>query len=258
MKAQSHFAIPFAATPDHVRIRSGRMFKSGLRGKIEEKILYPFMNRMNETRVKDIYVRNAIDWLENFSAAGQDILLFGGLIQLDDVYEGLIERKNRENGNHLNLSSDSMIGTGGGVKEMYSYGPAEIRDRLGQVLKTQSGNPVPHRDVYGMAEANWAAAQCQYGNYHLPPWIYAIALNDQDEIIPQADATGLLAFFDPIAGGRLFPNFFKTADRVRLINAGQWYDPQLECPCGYRTAFITRDSIVRQDRLDEAGCAAQI
>jgi hypothetical protein len=234
------------------------MFKSGFQGKIEEKILYPVMNRMNETRVKDMYVRNAIDWLEKFSAAGQDILLFGGWIQLHEVYEGLCERGYLENDNPLNLSTDSMIGTGGGVKEMYPYGPAEIRDRLGQLFKTPSGKPVPHRDVYGMAEANWAAAQCQYGNYHLPPWVYATVLDDHDEIIPQADATGLLAFFDPIAGGRLFPNFFKTADQVRIINAGQWYDPQLECPCGYRTAFITCDSIIRQDRLDEAGCAAQV
>ena len=258
MKSQSHFAIPFSATPDHVRIRSGQMFKSGLRGKVEEKILYPFMNRMNETRAKKMYVGNAIDWLEQFSASGQDVLLFGGWIQLDEVYEGLIERKNRENGNHLKLSSDSMIGTGGGVKEMYPYSPAEIRDHLGQVFVTPSGESIPHRDVYGMAEANWAAAQCQYGNYHLPPWVYAVVLDDHDKIIPKTDATGLLAFFDPIAGGKLFPNFFKTADRVRLINAGQWYDQQLECPCGYRTTFIACDSIIRQDRLDEAGCAAQI
>jgi len=68
----------------------------------------------------------------------------------------------------------------------------------------------------------------------------------------------LLAFFDPLAGGRLFPNFFKTADRVRLVNGGTWHDPQLDCPCGYQTTYISRDSIVRQDRLDEAGCAAQL
>jgi len=258
MGPQAHFAIPFPASPDHVRIRSGQLFKPGLRGVIERKLLYPFMNRMNDTRVKETYVSRTIACLEDLSQARKPVLLFGGWIQLDAVYEGLRQKGYGEDGQTLKLHPDSMIGTGGGVKEIYPYLPAEIRERLATVLHTFEGEPVPHRDVYGMAEANWAAAQCQSGNYHLPPWVFAVVLDENDEIISKPEASGLLAFFDPLAGGRLFPNFFKTADRVRLVNGGTWHDPQLDCPCGYQTTYISRDSIVRQDRLDEAGCAAQL
>jgi hypothetical protein len=258
MGPQAHFGIPFSATPDHVRIRSGQLFKPGLRGLVERRLLYPFMNKMNDTRVKETYVNRTIGWLEDLSKSGKATLLFGGWVQLDAVYEGLVQRGYGENGKVLQLHPDSMIGTGGGMKEAYRFTPAQIRERLSTVLHTTEGEAVVHRDVYGMAEANWAAAQCEYGNYHLPPWVYAVVLDENDEILTQPEASGLLAFFDPIAGGRLFPNFFKTADRVRLVNGGNWYDPERGCPCGYQTSYITQDSITRQDRLDEAGCAAQL
>ena len=258
MGPQAHFTIPFPASPDNVRIRSGQLFKPGLRGVIEQKLLFPFMNRMNDTRVKDTYVNQTISWLEALSESKKAVLLFGGWIQLDAVYEGLIQKGYGENGRALELHPESMIGTGGGVKEAYPYSPDQIRERLSTVLHTFDGQPVSHRDVYGMAEANWAAAQCKFGNYHLPPWVYAVVLDENGEIAPKPEATGLLAFLDPFAGGQLFPNFFKTADRVKLVNGGMWHDPRLDCPCGYQTAFIAQNSIVRQDRLDEAGCAAQL
>ncbi len=258
MGPQAHFGIPFPASPDHVRIRSGQLFKPGLRGLVEKRLLYPFMNKMNDTRVKETFVNRTITWLEDLSKAGKATLLFGGWVQLDAVYEGLVQRGYGINGKVLELNPESMIGTGGGVKELYPFTPAQIRERLSTVLHTPGGEAVVHRDVYGMAEANWAAAQCAYGNYHLPPWVYAVILDENDEIAPESQASGLLAFFDPIAGGRLFPNFFKTADRVTLVNGGKWYDPGLTCPCGYQTSYIQRDSIARQDRLDEAGCAAQL
>jgi len=258
MGPQAHFAIPFPASPDNVRIRSGQLFKTGLRGVIERELLFPFMNKMNDTRVKETYINRTITWLEALSKSGKEVLLFGGWIQLNEVYEELCQRGYGGNGKVLIFNPDSMIGTGGGVKEAYPFSPSQIRERLSTVLHTSDGQPVLHRDVYGMAEANWAAAQCDYGNYHLPPWVFAVVLDENDEIIPKSEASGLLAFFDPIAGGQLFPSFFKTADRVRLMNGGMWYDPQLECPCCYQTSYIARDSIVRQDRLDEAGCAAQL
>jgi hypothetical protein len=100
--------------------------------------------------------------------------------------------------------------------------------------------------------------QCQQGNYHVPPWIYAVTLDENDRFQECSDATGLLAFYDPHGGGNLFPAFFKTADRVRLINGACVYDPALECACGEKGAYITQGSIQRVDLVDEAGCAAQI
>jgi hypothetical protein len=186
------------------------------------------------------------------------VLLFGGWVQLHHIAQTLHARGYGENGRTLTLGAESMLGTGGGLKEFYTHTPEQIRQELQTVLRLPTGEPIPHRDVYGMAEANWAAGQCEHGNYHLPPWLYAVALDADDEIISSPDATGVLAFYDPLAGGLLYPNFFKTADRVRLVNGGSTYDPARVCPCGYQTAYLAHGSIARQDRLDEAGCAGQI
>jgi hypothetical protein len=110
-------------------------------------------------------------------------------------------------------------------------------------------------DVYGMAEANWAAFECNCGNYHIPPWVYAVVTDDDDRIVEGEEATGLLAFFDPVAGGDLIPPFFQTADRVRLVTPGP--DRMLACPCGYNSPYIG-GAIQRVDLVEEAGCAAQV
>jgi hypothetical protein len=144
------------------------------------------------------------------------------------------------------------------MKESYPYSPSEIRQDLQSIISIKGGKPIPHRDVYGMAEANWAAAQCDEGNYHLPPWVYAVILDENDSIVEKSDSTGLLAFFDPLTEAGLYPHFFKTTDRVRLINGGREVQQDNACPCGYQTAFIVKESIMRQDRIDEAGCAGQL
>jgi hypothetical protein len=109
------------------------------------------------------------------------------------------------------------------------------------------------RDVYGMAEANWAAMQCSHGSYHIPPWVLAVTLDDDDRILTSSGTPGLLAFFDPVGGGGLFPAFFRTTDR-----------PRTGCLLGYcpgmpmrRTGEYIEKSMARR-LLDEAGCAAQI
>jgi hypothetical protein len=144
------------------------------------------------------------------------------------------------------------------MKESYPFSIQQIKHDLQSVIRVAGGTPIPHRDVYGMAEANWAAAQCEEGNYHLPPWLYAVVVDENDAILEQVEATGLLAFFDPLTDGGLYPNFFKTTDHVHLINGGRSYQHQKTCPCGYQTAYIVKESIIRQDRLDEAGCAGQL
>ena len=256
--AKSHFTIPFSASPDQVRVRTGRLFQPGIKGRIEQRLLNPFMNWMNDNYAKSQYVGQTISLLEEMAEGKQDVLLFGGWIQLHHVFEGLLDRGYSRNGKTLVLGSQSLIGTGGGMKESYLVTPEEIRHDLESILSVGDRTPIPHRDVYGMAEANWAAAQCDEGNYHLPPWLYAVTVDENDLIIDQSETTGLLAFYDPLTDGGLYPHFFKTTDKVRLINGGNSYEHQKSCACGYQSAFIVKESIVRQDRLDEAGCAGQI
>lgn len=250
---QSFFTIPFPADPDRIRIRTGRTFREGYRGWIERRVLHPFFNFMYTTRVQQIFVRKTVTLLRESAHSGQPVLVFGNLVQLHAIAQDLAARSEV-----ISLPAGSRIGTGGGMKELYPYTPAEIVADLESVLRLRDGSPVPVRDVYGMAEANWAAFQCDYRNYHIPPWVYAVVLDENDEIIEAPHAEGLLAFFDPLGSGRMFPSFFKTTDRVCLVNGGAWYDPALACPCGYETAYLQEASIQRIDLLEEAGCAGQI
>ncbi|MBN1659053.1 MAG: hypothetical protein JXA93_11650 [Anaerolineae bacterium] len=248
-----HFAIPFPADPDRVRIRAGRTFRPGLSGAIERRFWYPFMGWMQARVVDPRAVHTTVDLLARAEAGGERLLLFGGWVQLHAVALAL-----QAAGRTLRLAAGSLLGTGGGLKELYPFTPAQIRADLASVITLQDGGPIPIRDVYGMAEGNWAAMQCCAGNYHVPPWIYARTLDEDDGFQQAPDSIGLLAFFDPFGGGRLFPAFFKTADRVRLIHGNGGSDMAPCCPCGEAGTYIPYETIQRVDLLDEAGCAAQL
>jgi hypothetical protein len=282
-----HFAIPFRAEPDQVRIRAGRTFRSGWRGTLERRLWHPFMNWMQDHVVTPRTVNGTLGLLRQAEATREKILLFGGWVQLHSIAKTLQHEQAV-----VRLAPGSLIGTGGGLKERYPSTPEQISQDLAGVFELVDAqgerSPIPIRDVYGMAEANWAAMQCQQLNYHIPPWIYARTLDEdgrfQESIRRTGDATGslegfgssdsgqdghrgqfmpgmntgLLAFYDPFGGGDLFPAFFRTADRVTLVAGAGSSGTDRLCPCGEAGAYITRDSIQRVDLLDEAGCAAQI
>lgn len=248
-----HYTIPFAAYPDQVRIRAGRTYRDDWRGVIEARLLNPFMNNAFEKRVTPRMVRSTLQLLELSQSQGDKVLLFGGWSQLHAIALQILER-----GQALRLAPGSLLGAGGGFKERYPFSMDQIRSDLQTAIQLTDGQTTPVRDVYGMAEGNWAAMQCAAGNYHIPPWIFAVTLDEDDSFQAQSDSTGMLAFYDPIGGGRLFPSFFKTADRIRLINGSLAYDPAMTCPCGDPGAYIIQGSIQRVDLIDEAGCAAQV
>jgi hypothetical protein len=237
-----YYTLPFSATPDLIRIRSGRTFRPGLEGMVERRVLYPGMAWANERLAAPRYIALTLARLRECVQVGRPLMLLGGMAQLHSIARQTT----------MSLPAGSRVATGGGMKEQYPFTPAQIRADLRAAF---DGAPVS--DVYGMAEANWAAFECPQGNYHIPPWVYAVVTDDDDRIVPGPDATGMLAFFDPIGGGELLPPFFQTTDRVRLVNGGCEYDPSLVCPCGYDSAYI-RGSIQRMDLVEEAGCAAQI
>ncbi len=237
-----YYTMPFAATPDQIRIRAGRTLRPGLRGLMERRILCPFTGWANEHLATPRFLKVTRARLEECAHADRPLMLLGGWVQLHALAHGA----------PLALPAGSRIAAGGGMKERYPFTPAQIRADLRAAF-----GATPISDVYGMAEANWAAFECEHGNYHIPPWVYAVVVDDDDHIAAGPEATGLLAFFDPFGGGPLLPPFFQTADRVRLVNAGDAYDPALACPCGYASGYI-RGGIRRVDLLEEAGCAAQV
>jgi hypothetical protein len=253
-----HYTIPFAAYPDQVRIRAGRTYREGWRGLLEQRLVNPFMNWAYEHQVTPQTIQRTIQLLEQAEAQGDKVLLFGGWSLMHGI---ALELRSRSR--VLKLPASSVLGTGGGFKERYPYTPNQIRQDLAATIQfsgplANDGQPVPMRDTYGMAEGNWAAMQCSQGNYHVPPWIYAVTLDENDRLQIKPESTGLLAFFDPFGGGQLFPAFFKTADQVHQVNGSLAYDPGLNCACGDAGAYLTQGSIQRVDLLDEAGCAAQV
>ncbi len=236
------YTMPFAATPDLIRLRGGRSFYPGLRGLAERRILHPALVRADARFVAGRFVAETRVRLRELCDAGRPLMLLGGAAQLHAVAQA----------GPLRLPPGSRVATGGGSKERYPVSPAGIRDVLEAAFP---GTPVA--DVYGMAEADWAAFECSAGNHHLPPWIYAVVTDDADRIVAGPRATGMLAFYDPVAGGEVLPPFFQTADRVTLINGGSAYEPGLRCACGDDSAYI-EGGVWRADLMGEAGCAAQL
>jgi hypothetical protein len=242
-----YYTMPFSATPDRIRLRAGRTYHPGPRGLVESRLLHPLMAWADKRWVAQKYVGLTLARLRELTAAGRPLMLLGGLAQLHAV--ALASRSDLP---RVDLSPGSRVATGGGTKEQYLFTPAQIRADLAAAF---GGAPVS--DVYGMAEADWAAFECPNGNYHIPPWVYAVVTDDADQMVQAPVASGMLAFFDPVAGGDLIPPFFQTADRVTLVNGGSQYDPALACECGYDSAYIA-GRIQRVDLMEEAGCAAQL
>ena len=242
-----YYTIPFEATPDQIRVRSGRLYRPGLQGWLERKVLNPFMERAYDRLATPRILKLTEKHLRECVQAARPLLLLGGMSQLHILAKDLL----LQNG-PVPLPAGSRVATGGGIKDRYPFTPSQIRSDL---LETFPGTPV--RDVYGMAEANWAAFECPAGNYHLPPWVYAVVTDEDDRIVFGPDTTGQLAFFDPFGGGKLVPPFFQTADQVRLVNGSTTHEPELGCPCGEAAAYIA-GRIQRVDLVEEAGCAGQV
>ena len=249
-----HFTIPFPAFPDQVRVRGGHSFREGWRGEIEKRLSYPFMNWANQHLVTPQAVQKALRLAQQASQNGERLLLFGGWSYLHDLALKVLQ----EGSAPLRLAQGSLLGTGGGFKEFYPHKPEQIRQDVSRAFTLSDGSPLPLRDVYGMAESNWAAMQCQAGNYHIPPWVYAVVLNEEGLFRIENKARGVLAFFDPFGGGSLFPAFFRTADQVELVGGFPDGYQGFECPCSEPGAYITKDFIQRVDLMNEAGCAAQL
>jgi hypothetical protein len=246
------YTMPFKADPDTIRVRTGRTFRPGLRGFWEERVMHPFMSWADEALAQDRFIQRTVEALEQSVVGDRPVMLLGGLVQLDAVAEHLRARGG------LELPAGSRVATGGGLKQAHPRTPDEIRGHLSQVLRETDGRPLPVGDIYGMAEANWAAFQCAEANYHMPPWVYVAAMDDDDHRLRGSDVTGLLAFWDPVGGGDVYPPFFQTADRVRLVNGNGYFDPALVCPCGEATPYFVRNTIQRVDLIEEAGCGATL
>ncbi len=226
-----HFTYSLPDSPDRIRVRTGRTYRTGWRGGIERRIWHPVTALLHDRLVDAQAVESAISRLVPAAARGEGILLIGSLTQLHQIASFLLD-----DGRTMTLPPGSLLITGGGKTPACVRGPAEMRQDLQSAFRFADGESVPARDMYGMAEANWAALQCSHGSYHIPPWVYAVTVDDDEAFQKGPRTTGLLAFFDPCGGGDLFPAFVRTADRVTLVRG-------TPCPCGEPGSYLEEGSI---------------
>lgn len=233
-----HFAVPLPAGPDRMRARAGRVRGPDRQGAIGKRVSSVWTNL--ESRFVDAQaVDAAVSRLIPAGAHDEKVLVFGSLAQLHNIASFLLEA-----GRTLTLAPGSVLCSWGGLKERTTRTPAQMRLDLRDALKLTTGEPAPLRDLYGMAEANWAAMQCSHGNYHVPPWIHVVTLDDDEALQKGLRSTGRLAFFDPYGGGELFPAFFHTPDRVTLVRGPA-------CPCGEVGSYLEEPSVRRLGQPDE-------
>ena len=240
-----HFTVPFPASPDRVRVATGLTYRRGLRGGMERRIWHPLMRFAKERLVDAQAVESAISHLIPATAHEEKVLIFGNPADLHGIASFLLD-----SGRTMTLSPGSLLVTEGGLDRAHSKIAVEIRRDLQEAFRLPDGDPVPVRDVYAMAEAAWAAMQCRYGNYHVPPWVLAVTLDDEEAFQTAPRSTGLLAFYDPF-GGDAFPAFFRTTDQVTLVKG-------MTCPCGEKGDYVEEASILRVDLPGQAGCAGRI
>ena len=243
------FATRLPVRPDHARVRAGLTYRPGPRGAVERYVSHPLITAIQDRLVTARAVESAIAKLIPASAHEDKVLLFGSLSQLHAVASFLLD-----SGRTITLApgsllvTDGLLGTGRGARKAPGKTPWEMREDLRQAFRF-SGGPAPIRDVFSVAEANWAAVQCSHGNYHIPPWVHAVTVTDDEKFQKGPRCTGLLAFFDPHGGGELFPGFFRTADRVTLVRGGA-------CPCDEPGSYLEEGSIGPIDPSGDAGCPA--
>ena len=185
--------------------------------------------------------------LDRCIAEGRPLMLLGGLVQLHALTRAVGERRRGPAGPACGAAGWRPAAASRSCIPSARRASARTCGQLSRA---------PVTDVYGMAEANWAAFECAAGNHHIPPWVYAVVTDDDDRIVDGPDATGCWPSSIPVGGGDLIPPFFQTADRVRLVNgAGKMI--RLACPCG-REGHTSPAASERVDLVEEAGCAAQV
>ncbi len=84
-----------------------------------------------------------------------------------------LPRTLQEAGPILRLAPGSLLGTGGGLKELYPFTPGPDPRRPGprgadSGRRRATAARSPSATCYGMAEGNWAAMQCSAGQLSRP------------------------------------------------------------------------------------------
>jgi len=149
-----------------------------------------------------------------------------------------------DNNTPLQLDRGSRIITIGGWKRFTAEKIS--RELFNERCATYLGiQPNRVADVYGLVEANMLAIECEMGNKHIPPWVYAGLRDPQNLEAPaKPGKPGALVIMDPTSYA--YPCFLQTEDVVQLRKA----EP---CGCGRSGTYL--DFVERLPGA-ELGCCA--
>ncbi len=99
-------------------------------------------------------------------------------------------------------------------------------------------------ESYSMTEINAFMLRCDYGRFHIPPFIEPVIFDEELSCVEGRDVRGMFGFLDPLA--LAYPGFIISGDEVRLV--------QGECPCGLNGPAVTE--IGRARAREVKGCLA--
>jgi hypothetical protein len=171
---------------------------------------------------------------------GRAVLVFGPPHAAADLCEAVLATT----GSGIPLPPGSRLVTGGGWKGHRPVAREELLELVRRALRLEADAVV---DAYSATELNCVLSSCPEGRYHVPPLIHPLLLDDAMEWMPEAEATGILAFFDPFAGS--YPGLLATGDQGHLTR-----EP---CRCGL-TGWSVRGPIVRAPGHEPRGCAGAL
>jgi acyl-protein synthetase LuxE len=165
------------------------------------------------------------------------LLVFGAPFQIKRFCEQLSHEHGR-----LQLAPSSTLVTGGGWKSF--TGEQISQQALRSLAEETLGIDRAHCiDAYSATELNCAFSSCAEGNYHIPPLIEPVVLDEAFMGAAGEQGFGTLGFLDPFAMS--YPGFVITGDQGRLSHA--------RCRCGL-TGWLIQGEIQRTEGAEIRGC----
>jgi hypothetical protein len=181
----------------------------------------------------------AVEFLEDRARRGRPLLVFGTPPLAAALCEAALA-----DGPTTALPPGSRLLTGGGWKGGRELTAQEL-DELARRALGLDGDAIV--DAYSATELNVVLSRCPAGRYHVPPLVQPLLFDDAMNWIEEAEATGLLGFFDPFAGS--YPGLLVTGDQGHLSSE--------RCSCRL-AGWAVRGPIVRAAGHEPRGCAGAL
>jgi len=186
---------------------------------------------------KEYNYRRVIERLQQSTADGQQVFIFGTTHQYKELCETILDHHTP-----IALNKGSLVLFGGGWKSF--TGERIPRDRLVAMLSESLGlSPERILEGYSMTEINAFTLRCDYGRFHIPPFIEPVIFDKELAPIEGEDLRGVFGFLDPLAVS--YPGFIISGDEVHFVNG--------KCACGLIGPAVTEIGRARAREIKGCG-----